>query len=107
MKLYHVSPIENEESITEQGIYPNSTDMGTCVTGDGDTLQGQGLTGVYGFTDVQQAIWFAEDNRGMECNCIFEFETGDCDTMDDPEYDGEAMFVVTDEPIMAVKIEIA
>lgn len=106
MKLYHVSPIENEESITERGIWPNSTNMATCMTGNDDTLQGNGLMGVYGFVSLDSAIEFCELNLGVEMNTVFVFDSGDCDTMDDPEYDGEAVFVVTDEPITATKIEI-
>jgi hypothetical protein len=106
MKLYHVSPIENEESIIDSGLFPNSTNMATCITGNGDTLQGAGLTGVYGFVELYDAIMFAEDNRGMEMNVIFAFDIPDgCEVVADPEYNGEAMFVVTDEPITAEKVE--
>ena len=34
MKLYHVSPIENEDSILSAGLFPNSTNAATCVTGN-------------------------------------------------------------------------
>jgi hypothetical protein len=107
MKLYHVSPIENEQSITDNGICPNSTNMGTCVTGNGETLQGAGLMGVYGFVSFDDAYWFAVDNRGIEMNVIFAFDVPEgCEVVDDPEYNGEAMFVATDEPINAEKVEI-
>jgi hypothetical protein len=104
MKLYHVSPIENEESITERGIWPNNTDMGTCAAGAGETLQGGGLMGIYGFVSIDHAIEFCELNLGVECNVIFVFDSGDCEVMADPEYtDNEAMFVITDEPIFGDK----
>jgi len=104
MKLYHVSPIENEQSITDSGIFPNSTDAATCVTGNADTLQGQNVTGIYGFVDLWDAQQFAIDNRGIECNAIFAFDVPEgCEVVADPEYDGEAMFVVTDEPILQRK----
>ena len=105
MKLYHVSPIENEESITDNGLFPTNTNMPTCITGNAETLQGQNLTGIYGFVDMADAIMFAEDNRGLDENVIFAFDLPDgCEVVDDPEYNGEAMFVVTDEPIAAEKV---
>jgi hypothetical protein len=108
VKLYHASPIENEESISEHGLVPNSTDNGFCAAGQGDTLQGKSLTGVYGFVTLRDAIHFVEDNRGIEFNAIFVFDVPDgCNVIADPEYtDNEAVFVVTDEPIAAVKVEI-
>jgi hypothetical protein len=108
MKLYHVSPIDNEESILEHGLVPNSTNNGTCKAGEGDTLQGQNVTGVYGFVALKYAIWFAEDNRGMEMNTVFSFDVPDgYEVVIDPEYpDGEAMFLVTDEPVIVEKVEV-
>ena len=108
MKLYHVSPIENEESILSVGLYPNSTSRATCVTGNAETLQGLNINGVYGFVSLDDAIEFCELNRGIEMNLIVVFDVPvSCETIDDPEYDGQALFVVTDEPITAVKIEAA
>jgi hypothetical protein len=107
MKLYHVSPIENEESITDNGLCPTNTNTPTCVTGNAETLQGQNVTGIYGFVALVDAIMFAEDNRGIEMNVIFAFDVPEgCEVVDDPEYDGEAMFVATDEPISAEKVEV-
>lgn len=105
MKLYHVSPIENEDSILSNGLCPNSTSNPTCVTGNADTLQGQNVSGIYGFVELYGAEQFAIDNRGLECNTIFTFDVPEgCEVVADPEYDGEAMFVVTDEPITVVKV---
>lgn len=107
MKLYHVSPIENEDSILSVGLIPNSTSNATCITGNAETLQGQNVTGIYGFVDLWDAKSFAEDNRGLEMNVIFAFDVPDgCEVVADPEYDGEAMFVVTDEPIFVEKVEV-
>jgi len=107
MKLYHVSPIENEESITDNGLFPTNTNMPTCITGNAETLQGQNVTGIYGFVALDDAIMFAEDNRGIEMNVIFSFDVPEgCEVVDDPEYNGEAMFVATDEPISAEKVEV-
>ena len=107
MKLYHVSPIENEQSIIDSGIFPNSTNAATCITGNTETLQGQNVTGIYGFVDLWDAQQFAIDNSGLECNAIFAFDVPEgCEVVADPEYDGEAMFVATDEPIFAEKVEI-
>lgn len=105
MKLYHVSPIENEESIMSVGLFPANTSMATCVTGNSETLQGTDMAGVYGFISLDDAIEFAEMNRGVEENVIVAFDAPDgCEVIDDPEYDGQALFVVTDEPIRATKI---
>jgi hypothetical protein len=108
MKLYHVSPIKNEASILEHGLVPNSTNCGTCVAGKGETLQGQNVTGVYGFVALKHAVWFAEDNRGMGMNTVFAFDVPDgCEIVADPEYtDGEAVLVVTDEPIAVERVEV-
>lgn len=103
MKLYHATPVENTESVKEVGIVP--TDCGTKVHGDTDTLQGRGLTGIYGFITMDDAVSFAQDN-GNEY-AIFAIETSEGDELiEDPEYTGEAMFVVTDEPITAELIEV-
>ena len=105
MKLYHVSPIENEDSILSNGLCPNSTSNPTCVTGNADTLQGQNVSGIYGFVDLYDAEQFAIDNRGLECNTIFAFVVPEgCAVVDDPEYNGEAMFVATDEPVTVAKV---
>ena len=105
MKLYHVSPIENEESIIENGLYPNSTSRPTCKAGAGDTLQGENMTGIYGFAALWDAEGFAIDNQGMEANVIVAFDVPEgCEVLDDPEYDGQAFFVVTGEPVEVEKI---
>ena len=100
MKLYHVSPIENEASIKEYGLVPNSTNRPTCKAGNGATLQGTNVSGVYGFLDLYDAEDFAINNCGLESNVIVTFDAPEgCEVIDDPEYDGQAVFVVTDEPI--------
>ena len=94
MKLYHATPTENAESISEFGIFP--TDCGTR-SHTGDSLQGKGFTGIYGFLTMDAAMSFVGDN-GHEY-VIFSFDVDGQETMIDPEYEGEALFVITDEPI--------
>lgn len=101
MKLYHASPIENEESIKDVGLFP--TNCGTKAH-NGDSLQGRGLMGIYGFVSLDDAISFVQDN-GSEGYVIFAFDvSADAETMIDPEYEGESIFVVTDEPIPATLV---
>jgi hypothetical protein len=98
MKLYHATDRENLESITEVGLFPG--DGGTKVRDKTrDTIQGSGLIGVFGFTSLEEAINFAIDNNydGL----IYEFDSSDYDTIDDPEYDDVAKFVITSTPIAA------
>jgi len=98
MKLYHATPVEDVESIIEMGICP--TDGGSKAHGEMMSLQGQGLMGIFGFKSIEDAESFAIDN-GSEYG-IFSFETGDLDTMIDPEYEnGESIFVITDYEIAA------
>jgi hypothetical protein len=102
MKLYHASSIENEESILDVGLFP--TDCGSRAH-TGESLQGRGLMGIYGFRSLDDCVRFVEDNCGVEY-VIFEFDATDYDTIVDPEYfDGESLLVVTDEPISATKID--
>jgi hypothetical protein len=101
MKLYHASPIENLDSISEVGVFP--TDCGTKAH-NGDSLQKRGLTGIYGFVSLDDAISFTQDN-GSEGYVIFAFDVDEnVETIFDPEYEGESIFVVTDEPMQAVKV---
>jgi hypothetical protein len=103
MKLYHATPVEDVESIIEMGIFP--TDGGSKAHGEMMSLQGQGLMGIFGFKSIEEAESFAIDN-GSEYG-IFSFETGDLDTMIDPEYEnGESIFVLTDEPITSEFIKM-
>jgi len=98
MKLYHATPAENAEAIMESGISP--TDCGDKVNGNEETLQGCDLYGVYGFTSIADAQDFASLNSWFD-SVVFEFEAGETDLIDDPEYDGESKFFVTDEPVAA------
>ncbi len=103
MKLYHATPVENIESVNEVGICP--TDGGSKAHGEMMSLQGLGLMGVFGFKSIDDAESFAIDN-GSEYG-IFSFETGDLDTMIDPEYEnGESVFVITDGELAAELVKM-
>ena len=101
MKLFHGTESENIESIKETGLFP--TDGGNKVVGigsTGETLQGKGLYGVFGFTSLKEAKSFAMDNGGD--GAVFEFDADEI--IDDPEYTGEAKFAVTESPIKATLV---
>ena len=100
MKLYHGTESENTKSIMNNGLWP--TDCGNKVIGTGgtgETLQGKDYYGVYAFTSMDEAIWFTQDN-GCD-GAVFEIETDNMDVIDDPEYTGEAKFIITENPIQA------
>ena len=83
MKLYHASPIENVESILEDGLCLSVTDK---ITLSDEQIQDEG---VFGFTDIDSCHEFGEDCCGGEY-AIFSFES--TINIVDPEYDGEAVF---------------
>lgn len=78
MKLYHATQEENQDSINENG----STDNPSRPVGDGyQTLQGRNLNGIYGWTSLEDAKFFAS----QECSgygVVYEFEASD--VIDDP-----------------------
>ena len=105
MILYHATDREYAESIEATGLYP--TDGGTkYVDPNLETLQGKGLYGIFGFTDIRDAKEFCNEN-GYD-GIIYEFEASEI--IDDPEYDsnfpqyaiyGQSKFAITNEPIHA------
>lgn len=97
MKLYHGTDYTNIDSITETGLIP--TDGGTkAVDPERETIQGKGVSGVYGFVSIEDAKLFCFDNA---YNAIFEFDANEANTINDPEFDGVAKFVITNNPIVA------
>ena len=95
MKLYHVTEYENLETIEENGLEPNYSARVT----NADRPNLQDYKGVYGFTNLQNAIELGLTDYGSGDAVIVEFEASN--HIDDPEYDGESKFVETDEPISA------
>jgi hypothetical protein len=93
MKLYHTSKLENKETIESEGIYPS---MSRKLTLADENLQD--LEGVYFFTDIDSAESFGIDQNDEFI--IFKVECSGDKVIIDPEYDGEAVFIETDEPIM-------
>lgn len=83
MKLYHASPIENEEDILEFGILSNESDK---ISND-ERLSG---SYVYGFNNIDSAIDFITDNTPDYV--IFSFEVPDCDVIQDTEYEDGCAF---------------
>lgn len=98
MKLYHATDHSNKNSILRDGLWP--TDAGSkAVDPSRKTLQGQNLTGVFGFTSKKDAKDFSLDNYGD--GVIFSFETNDAEIITDPEYDGSSKFAITENPLSA------
>lgn len=83
MKLYHSTPIENMQSIIDNGI-------DACVT-DKITSSDEQITseGVFGFDNIESAKEFGSDCCGGEY-AIFSFDADNA--IVDPEYDGDAFF---------------
>ena len=98
MKLYHASDYENKESIEEFGLCP--TDCGSKIVDPSKfSLQNNSYTGIYGFINLDDAIEFGRDNGFV--TVVFMFDAPDCDTINDPEYDGQAMFCKTQTSLSA------
>jgi hypothetical protein len=91
MLLYHATPIGNIESISENGLIPNITNAIT----NGDQIQ---LNGIYGFINIESARNFASYQDGTYV--IYSFKT-DRSEIIDPEYEGDAYFIETDDSIPA------
>ena len=105
MKLYHTTNKKNQSLIEWNGspqLAPgNQVDLNWSNADE--TLQGQDICGLFGFTEIQDAKDFGYDNGGDFI--VYAFES-DCDMLDDPEYDpnflnGDAKFVVTEDHIDA------
>jgi hypothetical protein len=86
MKLYHASPIENKESIINNGLCKMVTDK--------ITLSDEQITdeGIFGFSDIDSANDFGVDCCGGEY-VIFSFDADE--VIIDPEYDGNSFFTVS------------
>ena len=108
MKLYHATKRENQrliESYETPKLAPgNQVDL--KYTNADDTLQGQDVCGIFGFTDIEDAKDFGYNNGGDFVIYAFDV-TGE--VIDDPEYaddpdslKGEAKFMVTEDSVDAV-----
>ena len=97
MKLYHATTIDNKESILECGLMPQQT---TKISSLDEHLR-ISENGVFGFTTLEDSLNFGRDNWCWDDVVVFEFEANDNDIIDDPEYDGEAKFVPTNDVITA------
>ena len=95
MKLYHATEAANTTYIKENGIEPMTKDEARCAD------QILDLCGVYGFVDIEDAHDFAIENNWSEDYVIFCFDVDEDETVIDPEYDGESLFVETDDNITA------
>lgn len=95
MKLYHGTKIENLEGIIENGLYPQITDK---ISNESERIL---EAGIFAFTTLKDAKDFARDNSGGGEIAILEIEIdeNDYNILDDPEYDGEAKFIESDENI--------
>lgn len=94
MKLYHATKKENQGLIEMCGLQPQTT---TKISNEEDRILEDGI---YGFVTLDDAQYFANDNCWCEY-VVFEFDTEDYDVVDDPEYDGEAKFVLAYQNIDA------
>lgn len=102
MKLFHATSIENLESILESGLFPSQT-MKVSDTADSERMLNNG---VFGFITLEDALSFGRDNWCYDDVVVFEFDANE--VINDPEYDGEAKFVKSDEAIeceLAYKVE--
>lgn len=96
MKLYHATSIENMESIKENGLIPQTT---TKISSENSRLL---QDGIFGFVDLEDALSFGRDNWYYDDVVVFEFDADEA--IDDPEYDGEAKFMIANEPVMATLV---
>lgn len=83
MKLYHATPVENKESIINNGLCLMVTDK---ITLSDEQIQDEG---VFGFTNIESCHEFGEDCCSGEY-VIFSFESSV--NIVDPEYDEVAIF---------------
>jgi hypothetical protein len=97
MKLYHGTQSKNINSIVTYGLSPS--DGGIKLT-NSDTLQGQDICGIYGFTSLDDAKSFAMDN-GCD-GAVFAFDAAD--VINDPEYDDGAKFAFFALPVTATLV---
>lgn len=94
MKLYHATKLENKDNILLCGLAPGM--IKTC-----DHLLVE--NGIYGFTELKDALGFAKDQCWNGGIAVFSFNTDN--PILDPEYDdsdfGIAFFLNTDENVSA------
>lgn len=96
MKLYHATKAENIDEINEFGLIANESDKLSCNERLNDSA-------VYGFTSIDLAIDFIVYDNNVSHYAIFEFESGDFETVIDPEY-GDGAYAVLCEKIDATLI---
>ena len=96
MKLYHATTIENVESIEKYGIEANLSEK----ISNNDRLN---QSAVYGFDNMQDAIDFMVWDNNTSDWAIFEFDSEN--VVLDPEYEGNAWAVITNEPIQAFLVK--
>jgi hypothetical protein len=99
MKLYHATPEKYSNDIGKYGLRPNES-----IKKSNDTRLN--IEAVYGFIDQDSAINFAIDNC-WESFTVFCFDTGENEVIEDTEYDGESIAVLTEEniPVSAISVK--
>ena len=100
MKVYHVTSLENKESILVNGIEATLTDK---LSDEENRIEKKG---VYFFTTLEIADKY-KDSVVDDCEyAIFETEISEKDLQNDPEYDdGEAVFFAGDvQDVILIKI---
>ena len=95
MKLYHATPIDNKDNVIRCGLQSGfSTKFKHLLSG----------SGVYGFTQLEDALGFAKDQCWSHGVVVFSFDA--VSPLLDPEYDdpdyGVAYFFPTDESVNVV-----
>lgn len=109
MRLYHTSKRENQTLIEREStqLAPgNQVDI--HYTNADETLQGQDIAGIFGFTNLEDAKDFGYENGGDFI--VYSFEANG-EVIDDPEYasdpdflKGEAKFFITEDYVDAAKV---
>ena|SRR6266540_1455064 len=94
MKLYHATPIENKDNILKCGLQPG-------MTSNFDRWIKE--NGIYGFTQLEDALGFAKDQCWNGGVVVFSFDVENL--ILDPEYDdpiyGLAYFLATEDSVEA------
>ena len=100
MKVYHVTSLENKESILKNGIEATLTDK---LSDEKNRIEKEG---VYFFTSLEIADKY-KDSVVDDCEyAIFEAEINESELENDPEYeDNEAVFFDGDvQDVILIKI---
>ena len=99
MKLYHATKLDNKDNILRCGLQP-TTDRYSNFNRYIKT------EGVYGFTEIKDALGFAKDQCWNNGIAIFSFETSNSNLILDPEYDdpdyGIAYFYKIEKSVDAI-----